>query len=358
MLVGLFTLGWALAQEPLPEAAQAPGPLDAVVLVETGSTTCAGAFFSATGRVVTSYHCISSGGRPRITTRDGKMTRGRITAYKPGLDLAIIDVPGLAGSPWLHLAEDLPAAGEVVSVYGHPFGAQYPSGFFEGTLRWSASSGQVSAVGLRAIQIDAPVNSGNSGGPVVDDQGRIVGVVSRRIQGDGLGFASHGKDALNLSKAKPRKLHPFGGTLGARIYGTLWKGWSFSAGVRGEMVLRDRVVIAASAALPIQPKWNAIQMGSWEWESAELRLGLRQRVGVGPYALRVDAFGSVLRIGRNEASEGPVVREVEALPAFALGAGLAMQNIGLEGGAAWVPGEPVVVRAALVWAWPGNFGVF
>src|SRR5687767_6063523 len=96
--------------------------LDAVVLVHQGSTTCAGAFVAAEGRVVTAYHCVAAGGRPRITTRAGESAVGRVAAVDRAADLAVIDVPALAGRPWLPVASAPPAPGEPVWALGHPLG--------------------------------------------------------------------------------------------------------------------------------------------------------------------------------------------------------------------------------------------
>ena len=60
---------------------------------------------------------------------------------------------------------------------GHPYGTRLPGGFMTGLLRWSTSEGVVSGVGPHAVQFTAPVNPGTSGGPVVEDEGRLVGVV-------------------------------------------------------------------------------------------------------------------------------------------------------------------------------------
>ena len=56
----------------------------------------------------------------------------------------------------------------------------------EGTLRWSVVDGVVSSLGSQAMQISAPLNPGNSGGPVIGEDGELVGVVSRRLSGQGL----------------------------------------------------------------------------------------------------------------------------------------------------------------------------
>ena len=137
-------------------AADAP-PNDAVVLVVQGGATCAGAFIDDQGTVVTAYHCVCSGGRPRVETRDGRVAIGRVVGLAVRWDMALIEVPDLAGSAYLPVRRNAPAAGEPVRALGHPYGVSEPGGFLAGTLRWSVSQGIVSAVGPRAIQTTAPV---------------------------------------------------------------------------------------------------------------------------------------------------------------------------------------------------------
>ena len=174
--------------------------MDAVVLVQLGSTTCAGAVIDPAGTVATAYHCVAPGGRPRLVTREGRRVVGRVTRVDRARDLAIIEAPELAGTAWLEPVDRAPALGTPVVALGHPAGADLPAGFYTGTLRFSASQGIVAAIGPEAVQITAPVNPGNSGGPVVDDRGRLVGVVSRRLAGQSLGFAGRADDIPGLTE--------------------------------------------------------------------------------------------------------------------------------------------------------------
>ena len=68
----------------LTSVALAAPPLDAVVLVRQGASTCAGAFVDAEGTVATAYHCVTAGGRPKITTRDGRDAVGTQTCGAAG----------------------------------------------------------------------------------------------------------------------------------------------------------------------------------------------------------------------------------------------------------------------------------
>ncbi len=96
-------------------------------------------------------------------------------------DLALVRIDTeTSGIPLLPLAEELPRRGEAVLALGHP----------QETV-WSFTSGVVSALHNGAIQHDAALNPGSSGGPLVNQRGELVGVSSAKVFGDtdGVGFA-------------------------------------------------------------------------------------------------------------------------------------------------------------------------
>ena len=117
----------------------------------------------------------------------------------PDLDLAVLAVAG-ASLPYLALGDsDAAEPGEDVRVYGFPFGrhVEVGKGEMSGVVpAVSVSRGTVSAVrgdaaGSAAfLQTSATVNPGNSGGPMVDGEGFVLGVVRLKLkEGDGIGFA-------------------------------------------------------------------------------------------------------------------------------------------------------------------------
>jgi hypothetical protein len=99
----------------------------------------------------------------------------------PVLDLALLKVHGdCAAYPLLPIAEQSPAQGETVVALGHP----------QETV-WSFTSGMVSSLHQGVIQHDAAINTGNSGGPLLDAHGRVVGINTFKLLGgtEGIGFA-------------------------------------------------------------------------------------------------------------------------------------------------------------------------
>jgi S1-C subfamily serine protease len=120
--------------------------------------------------VVTAHHVVSDllGADVTLSRKDGSWS-GELIATDPRRDLALIRMEGRpagAAPLWQRPGTDVPEAGDQLLVVGSPYG-------LEGTV----TTGIVSRVTTRYIQTDAAANPGNSGGPAIDRQGRVVGVV-------------------------------------------------------------------------------------------------------------------------------------------------------------------------------------
>jgi len=131
-----------------------------------------GFFISADGYAVTNNHVVDKAQNVQITTDDGKSYTAKVIGTDPRSDLALIKVDG-KDFPYVKLAEATPRVGDWVLAVGNPFG-----------LGGTVTAGIVSARGRDIgagpyddfIQIDAPVNKGNSGGPTFDVDGNVIGV--------------------------------------------------------------------------------------------------------------------------------------------------------------------------------------
>ena len=131
-----------------------------------------GFFISADGYAVTNNHVVQNAESVRVTTDDGKSFTAKVIGTDPRTDLALIKVDG-GNFPFVKLAEETPRVGDWVLAVGNPFG-----------LGGTVTAGIVSARGRDIgagpyddfIQIDAPVNKGNSGGPTFDVDGQVIGV--------------------------------------------------------------------------------------------------------------------------------------------------------------------------------------
>lgn len=134
--------------------------------------------------VLTNEHVIHAARPPRndpiFIIRDGELESARLGAWDADLDLALLFVR-IPIQP-LPLASDRERSvrvGDTVYAVGSPY-----------LLQGSVTSGVVSRVDPDIIQTDAAVNPGNSGGPLLDTDGRVVGIVVGKLFGaEGLGFA-------------------------------------------------------------------------------------------------------------------------------------------------------------------------
>ncbi|MBX2801216.1 MAG: serine protease [Myxococcales bacterium] len=332
--------------------------LDAVVLVRQGSTTCAGVLVAQTDQVATAYHCVASGGRPQVQTRDGSSVVGRVSAVDVASDLALVTLPDDAPiALGLPLAETW-AVGDRIWALGHPLASDPPGGFFEGTLRWSATQGIVSATGSRSVQFDAAVNPGNSGGPLVDAAGSIVGIVSRRAIGRGVAFAGH-SDALRALLQEEPSPAGLGGTLGAEVGLTSLDSavGGLSVGATAVLAIRDRVVASLSGSAPLSPRWRALRFGTSEGVVGSARLGLRQRLGRGSFAVRIDAWAGVAAVSTVRIEDVQLQsRSLDLRP----GAGLSLRvrGVAFHAGLLVQPDGRITSTSGASLGWPGVVGVF
>ena len=186
--------------------------LDSVVLLVNNGAWCSGAFIGTDGKIATAYHCVASGRETAVKLRSGALVYAETIAVDPKHDLAIIQAKGLKVKAVLPLSEGRPRQGDQLYALGHPMAPLADHKILKGTLRWSVSTGIVSAVGERLIQTDAALNPGNSGGPSVNLDGEIVGIASRKLRGDNLSFLGPSSELYPLLE-NPEKPSFWGGQL-------------------------------------------------------------------------------------------------------------------------------------------------
>jgi serine protease Do len=132
-----------------------------------------GFFITADGFAVTNNHVVDKADTVEVTADDGKTYTAKVIGADSRTDLALIKVEGRSDFPFVRLADKAPRIGDWVLAVGNPFG-----------LGGTVTAGIVSARGRDIgagpyddfIQIDAPVNKGNSGGPTFDVDGNVIGV--------------------------------------------------------------------------------------------------------------------------------------------------------------------------------------
>ncbi|WP_326493720.1 S1C family serine protease [Curtobacterium sp. SL109] len=175
--------------------------LRSVVQVRTSSGSGSGFVIDDTGHVMTNHHVIDGAERVSLILPDGDEVPGRVVGSDEDSDIAVIEAQGLSvPAVELGVSGNLRIGQQVIAV-GSPLG-----------LNGTVTSGIVSALDRTSqrstqplVQTDASINPGNSGGPLVDLDGRVVGVNSSIAtlgysSGNiGIGFAIPVDDAARIA---------------------------------------------------------------------------------------------------------------------------------------------------------------
>jgi S1-C subfamily serine protease len=175
-------------------ASNADDLLSRVVVVKTHKGFGSGFFVSPEGLVLTAAHVVE-GNRVTLRTHNGPDLTAVPVRVDPRDDVALLraEVP-LSGVRCLPLRLDTAAGGAEVYAVGAPASLALAFSLTRGIV-----SGYPTIAGRRLLQTDAPVSPGNSGGPIVDDKGAALGVVSFKVAAqrvEGLAFAVPLPEAL------------------------------------------------------------------------------------------------------------------------------------------------------------------
>ena len=177
-----------------------------------------GFFISADGYAVTNNHVVDHAKSVQVTADDGTVYPAKVVGTDPKTDLALIKVDGNKDFPFVKFAEHSPKVGDWVVAVGNPFG-----------LGGTVTAGIVSARGRDIgagpyddyVQIDAPINKGNSGGPAFDVNGNVIGVNTAIFSPSGgsvgIGFDIPADTAKMVVAQLKEKGHVTRGWLGVQI---------------------------------------------------------------------------------------------------------------------------------------------
>jgi len=158
----------------------------AVVTVSTGNSIASGFFVHPLGYLLTNHHVIkNSDGKIQVVTYDRKTYSARLVGKDENKDLALLKVEGIF--PFLELAdsEEIKVGNKVVAI-GNPLG-----------LSFTVTEGIISGLNREGpnnlpeyVQTDVSLNPGNSGGPLINIKGKVVGINNFKIGGaESLGFS-------------------------------------------------------------------------------------------------------------------------------------------------------------------------
>ncbi len=200
----------------------------------TTDTAVSGSGFiiSSDGYILTNYHVIAYAalydGKLTVLLYDGSSHPAEIVGYVEDNDVAVLKIDAEGLTPVVLGDSDAMKVGESVYVVGNPLGE----------LTYTMTGGSVSALdrvittedqitglttSINMFQLDAAVNSGNSGGPVYNIRGEVIGIVTAKSGEsgvEGLGFAIPINDAISLASQLIEKGYVSGAVLGVTVTDT------------------------------------------------------------------------------------------------------------------------------------------
>jgi serine protease Do len=155
-----------------------------------------GFIYDASGLILTNYHVVEGGGNLTVTLQDGRELPGRVATSDQEHDLAVVKIDA-TGLPTVAIGSSAGLkVGQLLVAIGSPLGTftdSVTSGILSATGR-SITVGDPTTRQRRTIsnllQTDAAINEGNSGGPLLDASGRVIGInTASAASAEGIGFA-------------------------------------------------------------------------------------------------------------------------------------------------------------------------
>lgn len=159
--------------------------VESVVSIRTDVSQGSGFIIHEEGFIVTNVHVLTGAKFAQAVTSDGEIKSASLIGYDAGFDVAILKISGSYKALEFDDSDNI-RIGEKVIAVGNPLG-----------LSFSVTEGIVSALNRDGldneesyIQTDVPLNPGNSGGPLINKKGKVIGINNFKVGGaEGLGFA-------------------------------------------------------------------------------------------------------------------------------------------------------------------------
>jgi S1-C subfamily serine protease len=189
LLLALAGSACGAAEKPHAPVALTPAEiahrsLPSVVRIQTDLARGTGFIIGADGRIATNLHVVEGARRVRVTLADEReFDQVTVSALDAGHDLVVLRIPATA-LPALRFYDGALEVGQPIVAIGHPVGMEntVSDGLVSGMRRVTAD--------LELIQMTAPISPGSSGGPVLDDRGRVIGVATLQHRvGQNVNFA-------------------------------------------------------------------------------------------------------------------------------------------------------------------------
>lgn len=172
-------------------------PAVTVVMADLGDGSASvgtGVIFSGDGYLITNYHVVDGGSRCTIALDSGRSYEARYVAGDADSDLAVLKVEGQDLPAAVFGDSDLLTVGDKVYAIGNPLGVELRGTLTDGIVSAIDRDVEVEGRTMTLLQTNAALNSGNSGGPLINQYGQVVGIntikmTSRYSNIEGLGFA-------------------------------------------------------------------------------------------------------------------------------------------------------------------------
>ena len=175
-----------------------------VVLIETDMATGSGFIITADGYVVTNYHVVEDARTIDVVLYDNSSYSATLEGYDSSNDVAVLKMEGEFQPVKLGSSDDLIVGDQVVAI-GNPLG-ELTSTLTVGYVSAKGRDVSTDSATINMLQTDCAINSGNSGGPLFNMKGEVVGITSAKYSGlsasgasiEGIGFAIPMDDAVGI----------------------------------------------------------------------------------------------------------------------------------------------------------------
>lgn len=173
-----------------------PSVVSITALLPMGSSQGTGVVMTADGYIITNAHVIEGAFRADVSLEDGRSFQAKLVGSDKTTDLAVLKVEAENLTPAVFGDSDQMVVGDTVVAIGNPMGEQLRGTMTDGILSAINRDMEVDGNTMTLLQTTAALNTGNSGGALVNDQGQIIGITNMKLISnvsdntlEGLGFA-------------------------------------------------------------------------------------------------------------------------------------------------------------------------
>ena len=197
-----------------PQSAAAAPPTSVAELLEQGTVlilaqrkeglSMGSGFFVAPGYIVTNAHVIADGQSVLVVLADARQYEAELVGFSSTEDLALLKLVDVTGLPTAQLGDsDECVVGDAVYAIGNPLGVELRGTLTNGIISAINRDVQVEGRVMTLLQTTAALNNGNSGGPLINEYGQVIGINTLKMSGtgseeeatvEGLGFALPSSD--------------------------------------------------------------------------------------------------------------------------------------------------------------------